>query len=681
MFNVEQLPFLYNLGYAIGHSLWQMSLVWLAYTGISAIQKWSSTQRYNLAVSAVATGFTSFIATLFYFSAKMYSGEAIPGPSFAISPASKSADNGVLQYYHYLLDALKSLAPYLSCAYILVTLLLVVRLINGFKQVEYLKTKGINKAPVDWRLFVNNHAGLLGITKKVVLHVSRFATSPLTIGFIKPVILLPLASINHLSPQQLEAVLLHELAHIKRNDYLVNIFLQVTEIVLFFNPFMRLLLKQASIERENCCDDYVLQFRYNAAEYARALLSIEQHGNLNILALGINNKNEFQLLNRVKRILSPERRAFNYKQQLGLLFVLTLITLCFTVINPVKKQQPNSVKTHQDHIAKIKNDRTFESVLPSAIQFVKNLERLGEKINKEKAEQKQAVTTSGAVENASVSQIEKRVLQLEKASHDIEKIASQFKAGENWDLKVDALANGGWMQIIAPAIKEGLKSAISIKGPVEAINGADVFLADKQLQQIQLLQKKIEKSSKKIEALKWLNLAVADSLQYLFDRNKMLALNNDALKKAKKEAVIAPFRVMPEKALQFNFQNNNLNMAFAPQNMQDADEEETEDYPENSLTPAKNADKNNCQCTSASANSTKKQVIVINGKQIADKVKKVWKDAQQQMKDGWNEDMQQKIADEIQHELQGLKNIQIKTHTNNTVPGNHSFVIEIQAEK
>jgi beta-lactamase regulating signal transducer with metallopeptidase domain len=144
---------------------------------------------------------------------------------------------------------LRSLAPYFSCAYLVVMLLLSIRLANGFNEVKQLRTIGLSKASVDWRLFVKEHAAILGIKKPVLLFISSVAASPLTIGFWKPFILIPLASINQLSPQQLEAVLLHELAHIRRNDYLLNIILQLAEISLFFNPFMRLLLKQARLER------------------------------------------------------------------------------------------------------------------------------------------------------------------------------------------------------------------------------------------------------------------------------------------------------------------------------------------------------------------------------------------------------------------------------------------------
>ena len=149
---------------------------------------------------------------------------------------------------------------------------------------------------------------------------------------------MPVASLAHLTTAQVESILLHELAHIRRHDYLVNIFLQIAETTLFFNPFMRLLLKQVKQERENSCDDYVLQFSYSPKDYAKALLAVEHNKNPVLLALAAKGNQSFQLLNRVKRMVAPQPKAFSYRQQLSLLLLLTILTLGFTIIVPHPKK-------------------------------------------------------------------------------------------------------------------------------------------------------------------------------------------------------------------------------------------------------------------------------------------------------------------------------------------------------
>ncbi len=148
----------------------------------------------------------------------------------------------------------------------------------------------------------------MAIQKKVQLWVSEFVTSPVTIGFLKPVILVPLAAINHLTPQQLEAVLLHELSHIKRFDYLVNLIINFIQSVLYFNPFAKAFVKIVEREREKSCDEMVLQFQYDSHEYATALLTLEKANRENkplaIAAAGKRN----DLLHRVELIMGVRKK-------------------------------------------------------------------------------------------------------------------------------------------------------------------------------------------------------------------------------------------------------------------------------------------------------------------------------------------------------------------------------------
>ena len=99
---------------------------------------------------------------------------------------------------------------------------------------------------------------------------------PCMMGYFKPVILLPFTLSTYLSAEEVEAILLHELAHIKRGDYLVNLLQQVIGILLFFNPCMLLINKIINEERENCCDDLVVEATASPLIYAKALFKLEQ---------------------------------------------------------------------------------------------------------------------------------------------------------------------------------------------------------------------------------------------------------------------------------------------------------------------------------------------------------------------------------------------------------------------
>ncbi len=150
------------------------------------------------------------------------------------------------------------------------------KLFAAYRYVYIISNKRLQAAPEMLQIFASKVAMQMKIVRKVTVWISQHIDVPATIGFIKPVILIPFASLNNLSRDQLEAIILHELSHIRRNDYIINIIVSLIETILFFNPFVTLLSAVIKRERENCCDDFVLQYRYDPHSYASALLRLEE---------------------------------------------------------------------------------------------------------------------------------------------------------------------------------------------------------------------------------------------------------------------------------------------------------------------------------------------------------------------------------------------------------------------
>lgn len=342
-----QSAFLQALGYSIANSLWQMAFLWLLYVVISAVLKPSASHKYVLAVSLETAGFIWFIVTLqFYYSqySRLLYIESNGLDSKAIAtlvPQGQGFRSLIIEW----MIRIEQLLPYLSVAYLLLMLVLCIRWIMGYRYTQLIRQEGLLKIPAEWRVFVKTTAQQLGIQRDVAIFLSEKVSSPLTIGFLKPLILIPVASINHLTVSQLEAVLLHEIAHIKRYDYLVNIILSVTEIALFFNPFTQLLSRQIKKERENSCDDWVLQFQYSATTYAEALLRIAQLQATPSLALAAQGSNENELLNRVKRMIGAKEQGFHYRKQLLAFLLVTGILSSIAWLNPdhPSKQKENTI--------------------------------------------------------------------------------------------------------------------------------------------------------------------------------------------------------------------------------------------------------------------------------------------------------------------------------------------------
>jgi beta-lactamase regulating signal transducer with metallopeptidase domain len=345
---------LQSLGYAIIHSLWQMALLWTAYSIITKTIQLSAKTKYFLAATIQIAGFVWFVFTCsFYF---IQYNQSYHPTALAITDIS----NVVVVAYDtnnfrsVLLNVLvfaEKLLPYLSIAYLLVLTILFFQWLKNYSAAQTLKNTGLHKIDVHWKLYIKETAALLGIKSNVKIFLSEKITSPLTIGFLKPIILVPLASINYLSVTQMEAVLLHELAHIKRMDYLLNLLLSIIEIMLFFNPFTKAISKHIQSERENSCDDWVLQFKYNPTTYAEALLKVAVANTPSTITMhAVSNKNS--LLQRVRRMtVNQNSFSFNYQKHVAaLLFILMAIVSITWLLpkhNKFNHQNNNSVKAVQ----------------------------------------------------------------------------------------------------------------------------------------------------------------------------------------------------------------------------------------------------------------------------------------------------------------------------------------------
>lgn len=329
-----QLSFLQALGWAVLNSLWQMAFLWVIYQLVSGIFRTArSSQKSNLATGLIITGFAWFIYTfLSILSANAAGNDVIVSGFINI--------NGNEQLNQWL----SSMLPVASIVYLALLLLPVFYFIRNYRFVQAIRQYKLSKVDVQWRIFVKDVAARMGIKKPVHIWLSGIVTSPVTIGYIKPVILLPLAAINQLSTQQLEAVLLHELAHIRRYDYLINLIIRFIQTILYFNPFVKALVKTVEREREKSCDDMVIQFQYDPHGYASALLMLEKNNHLpKPLAVAASGKKN-DLMHRIECMLGVQKKqvlSFNKLAGLfaGLLCFITLNALLI-ISKPAKTHNP-----------------------------------------------------------------------------------------------------------------------------------------------------------------------------------------------------------------------------------------------------------------------------------------------------------------------------------------------------
>ena len=292
-----QSAFAEGLGWSLIDSLWQMGALWVIYIMLTGNgRRFSSQKRHSLALLGSATGTLIFFISLIlnYYSAA-YNNSFLSLAYFLEKQAGEITMGFMFAEY---------LVPFISLLYLPAVIFFALRLILQMGVNRNVYRKNLTEAGSDIAQFVSDMSNRSGITRKVTVWISEKVEGPLTIGFWKPVILLPIAMFNNLSCSQVEAVLTHELNHIKRNDYLINIFLSVAEVVLFFNPFARMMFGMVKKERENSCDDHVIEAGFNAWEYSEALYILGRYKNeKNNLAIAATGAGKEYLLQRIRRIM------------------------------------------------------------------------------------------------------------------------------------------------------------------------------------------------------------------------------------------------------------------------------------------------------------------------------------------------------------------------------------------
>ncbi|NEU08280.1 M48 family metalloprotease [Flavihumibacter sp. R14] len=239
-------------------------------------------------------------------------------------------------------------APYsfwIALSYITGLALHTFLLLIGFYRLKASKLRGHTPAHGFWGIRLQSLKNKLGISREVTLYFSDKILVPFTAGFLKPVILLPIAIVNQLTPDQVETILLHELAHIRRNDYLMNLLQRVMEALLFFNPMVWLISKEIKSVREYCCDELVLQHTDKASSYARALAIIEEYRiTTGTLVMSLSGHKKHNLLTRIIKITSMETHISNQKQKMFALAGVIAISLSLAWVLPA-----DTTKTKKSH--------------------------------------------------------------------------------------------------------------------------------------------------------------------------------------------------------------------------------------------------------------------------------------------------------------------------------------------
>ncbi|HKQ93281.1 MAG TPA: HEAT repeat domain-containing protein [Blastocatellia bacterium] len=334
------------LGWALIHFTWQGTLVALSLAGVLRMLRRSSTNtRYAAACVALLlmSSLPLFTIAIIGHSTpdKTASG---PPPQFTARPASQpqpveiepaivpTQTNIALaspRPWSFIRPApITPMLPWMILLWLLGVVFFSLRMAGGWLYTQRLKSYGTRPLGEGWEQTLLRLCDQLRAPRPARLLESALVKVPMVVGWLRPVILLPTSALTGLSPQQLEAIIAHELAHIRRHDYLINLLQAVVETLLFYHPAVWWVSRRIRQEREHCCDDMAVAVCGDALTYARALLEMEQLRAAGPqLAVAANGGS---LMNRIQRLVGAQPKQAN---RFGGLFagVITLTILISAV--------------------------------------------------------------------------------------------------------------------------------------------------------------------------------------------------------------------------------------------------------------------------------------------------------------------------------------------------------------
>ncbi len=332
------------LGWTVLHSLWQALLVGLVVAGgMILMQKQGARWRYRLANAGLLT--IVILACITFFMSYPGTAEAEVASEVAMGESAIIPVAEQMNFWQVFESYFNDHMPLIVVIWFMGMVVFLLRMLGGLAYVEYLKNRFTGELPQNWQDQLEQLSDKLSLKRKVRLLESALVTVPMVIGWVKPVILIPVGAVNGLTIDQAEAVLAHELAHISRNDFLWNIIQSFVEVLFYFNPAVWWLSSVIRNERENCCDDVALELCENRLVYAKALVEIQEQNKKESpgMALAFSSRRR-QMLNRISRILNHPQNKSKIMEKFVITSLLLLAVLGISMSEYRNTEEPEPAK-------------------------------------------------------------------------------------------------------------------------------------------------------------------------------------------------------------------------------------------------------------------------------------------------------------------------------------------------
>jgi beta-lactamase regulating signal transducer with metallopeptidase domain/uncharacterized protein involved in exopolysaccharide biosynthesis len=362
-----------RVGWAVLHSVWQGAVIGLIFAFLRyALQRHSANTRYVVGCLALTLMMAAPLAILLPSMTPSGQIHGVSSHGYTIfsssSPTSASQEvggypreAGAITFFRWFGEFCGHLAPVLAIMWLGGVVFCWAKLTRSWLWVRKLRSRSIQPVEIAWIHRMEHLKIRLQISRPVRLFKSALIQVPTVIGWLRPVILMPAASFSGLTVPQLEAILAHELAHVRRFDYLMNTCQCLVETLMFYHPVVWWISNCIREERENCCDDLVVRICGDPLGYARALATLEYaRADLPELAFAANGGS---LLGRIRRLMggTDANTPSAFRQISGLAMVgMGMLLIIFGIYLSLK---PNTYTA----VTRFKVDEGIGAQAPNAI--------------------------------------------------------------------------------------------------------------------------------------------------------------------------------------------------------------------------------------------------------------------------------------------------------------------------
>ncbi len=364
-------PVVNAVGWTVIHSLWQFALIALLWRlAMYLARKSSPVLRYNISLLALFAIPASFVYT-FIRQWHVYRG-ARQIVSLEFDTSAWIAAGGDRVFYILdrghpaFLERLDAYSPLVFWIYTTGILLFSLHAILSYSALYILKTKHSHPLPEQWQrtaLAVKQRAR---IKRRLRIKASSKISIPLVTGFFSPMVLLPAAMLFSMTTEQIEAILLHELHHIRRGDHYVNFIQCLTEILFFYHPASWWINKRIRMLREECVDQWVVDETGCPLTYAKALVTLEENRDgrmLQPVLAATQSKN--QLFSRIKNMMTMKTRSITPGQKMAAILAIGFALASIAWINPVA-----TINISDNDLHYLAEDTYQQYSIPSAVDEV-----------------------------------------------------------------------------------------------------------------------------------------------------------------------------------------------------------------------------------------------------------------------------------------------------------------------